>query len=673
MNTRSRLSTLVLAALAALPAAFAQYSVTVLHNNDGESALIQYSDAQAQYGGVARFATLLDNTRDFYTAQGHGVVSIYAGDTFLAGARFQASLDSGAPGSRTFYDALAISHIGYDASIIGNHEFDFGPSVLAEFIGDAQTTNATTYLSSNLNFASTPSLQSLVTAGTIAPSKIVNVNTSAGVKKVGIIGATTTDLPFVSSPETVTVGAVAAAVNTQISLLQDAGADVIILGSHLQGIRTENTLVSSLNPGIDLIIAGGGSELLRTESAAAVLSGAPATVATTGFIPGDSEPDITPLASNYPTVSTFTDLGGNAIPIVTTDGNYGYLGRVTLNVDALGAVSVDTSSNPQRVASTTADAANGVAPDAAIVTDAVTPVSSFVSGLAATDLANTSVQLFHGGSSTIRSRQTNLGNFVADAFLDKATDLAPGFSTDQPDFALVNAGGIRANIAAGDVSRLNTFNVSPFGNFLAVVPDVKAADLKLLLENAFSRTTDSDAGPGITVAGSDGRFAQLSEGISVAYNPNASGLRFDANGVITTVGNRILVITVDGVTIYENGVWNVDAETTTFDIATTAFSANGGDQYFRTASGGTATYLSKLYGFDIFTGTTDQQALQDYIAQLTGGNTAFDLTGSGANPDYLVQTTFQGSRISAIPEPSAFAALAGLAGLALAASRRRRA
>lgn len=171
MNTRSLLITQVLAALAALPAAFAQYSVTVLHNNDGESALIQYSDAQPNYGGVARFATLLDNTRDFYSAQGHGVVSIYAGDTFLAGARFQASLDSGAPGSRTFYDALAISHIGYDASIIGNHEFDFGPSVLAEFIGDAQTTNPTTYLSSNLNFASTPSLQSLVDLGTIARAR----------------------------------------------------------------------------------------------------------------------------------------------------------------------------------------------------------------------------------------------------------------------------------------------------------------------------------------------------------------------------------------------------------------------------------------------------------------------------------------------------------------------
>jgi 5'-nucleotidase len=85
--------------------------------------------------------------------------------------------------------------MGYDASIIGNHEFDFGPEVLAEFIGDAQTTNATTYLSSNLTFTAEPTLQAHVTAGRIAPPKLVSVPTAQGTKMIGIIGATTETLP----------------------------------------------------------------------------------------------------------------------------------------------------------------------------------------------------------------------------------------------------------------------------------------------------------------------------------------------------------------------------------------------------------------------------------------------------------------------------------------------
>ena len=151
-------------------AAHAQYSVTVLHNNDAESKLINLgSGGAANYGGIARFKSLVDETRSFYQGLNHGVVTISAGDNFLAGAIFQASLDSGAPGSRTFYDALGMSLIDYDAVTIGNHEFDFGPQVLAEFIGDAQTTNATKFLSANLDFSANTDLQAHVTAGALVP------------------------------------------------------------------------------------------------------------------------------------------------------------------------------------------------------------------------------------------------------------------------------------------------------------------------------------------------------------------------------------------------------------------------------------------------------------------------------------------------------------------------
>jgi 5'-nucleotidase len=661
--------------------ASAQYEITVLHNNDGESRLLGYSSAQPNYGGIAYFKTLFDETVAFYESLDHGVVSVYAGDSFLAGAQFQASLDSGAPGSRTFYDALAISQIGYDASILGNHEFDFGPDVLAEFIGDAQSANPTTYLSANLDFVAEPALQSLVTAGTIAPTKTLTVSTAAGDKTIGIIGVTTETLGFVSSPGAVGIGSVADAVNAQIANLQLAGVDHIILAGHLQGIGSDNALVASLNPGVDLIIAGGGSELLGHDvgagsgSAASPIfqygPGAPASITDTGLIPGDSLTALAPpLVNAYPLTSTTTDLGGNAIPIVTTDGNYGYLGRVTLAFDAGGNLTgIDGTSNPQRVARDSIDPLHGVAADPGIASTVVAPVQSFVDGLAANDLADTSVQLLQGGSSTIRSRETNLGNLVADGILASAQALAADFDVDAPTIALVNGGGIRANVAAGDVSQLDTFNVSPFGNFVSVVEDVTAADLKLLLENAYSFTVD---GPGagldaVATGSGTGRYAQIA-GLEVKYDLLAPAFRFDANGAVTTAAERVEFIKIGDDIILEDGNWLIDPLATTFDVATLDFLARGGDQFFRTSIGGSSTYLSEIYDFTTL-GVTDQNALQSYIRAIAAGDVDFDL--ATFKPEYAIQQRFSGGRISVIPEPTtAFLLALGLAGLARTERRR---
>lgn len=674
MKKTPLLRTLAAIACLGVPLAEAQYSITLLHNNDGESRLLGYSDSITNYGGVARFASLLDETRSYYQSQGHGVVSIFAGDSFLAGKQFQASLNSGSPGSRTFYDALAISRMGYDVSVIGNHEFDFGPSVLAEFISDAQTTNPTTYLSANLDFTAESALKSHYDAGRIAPTKTISVATSAGTKRIGVIGATTETLPFVSSPGGVLVNPVATAVNAQIAALKTAGVDHIVLAGHLQGLSTDNDLVASLDPGVDLIIAGGGDEILQNtaalDPAAVYNASAPANTKVTGLIPGDSSValsgSLVSATNTYPISSTGVDKGGNTIPIVTTGGNYGYLGRVTFQVDSNGNLSIDASSGPQRVADISADATHGVTANAAIQAESVDPVANFVATLSATKLAETSVKLNQGGSSIIRSRETNLGNLVADSLLYNARTLSGNFGVDQPTIALVNGGGIRANIAAGNVTLSSTFDVSPFGNFVSVVEDVKLSDLRLLLENAYSKTSDDPNTAGITPTGSNGRFAQIA-GMEVVYDITATGLTL-GNNTVTQQGSRLLDLTI-GETLYlQGGQWLVDADSTTVDVATMDFLAKGGDQYFRYASNGTDTYLSQLYSFTTL-GLTDQNALQNYILHLSGGDTAFDL--AGASPDYASEQFLSGGRITAVPEPSTWALL-GLAAAAVALRLRRR-
>jgi 5'-nucleotidase len=179
------------------------YTLTVLHNNDGESDLLA-SDADEDPGAgtISRYGWLLEDLRGDAlrgrtgpgTARGKtGVVAISAGDNFLASPEWQASLDKGVP----YYDAIALDSLDYDAFTIGNHEFDFGPDVLANFI-NSFSGNDDVFLSANLDFSNEPALQAPVDEGRIRPSVVVRERG----ERIGIIGATTPDCARCRAPVT---------------------------------------------------------------------------------------------------------------------------------------------------------------------------------------------------------------------------------------------------------------------------------------------------------------------------------------------------------------------------------------------------------------------------------------------------------------------------------------
>lgn len=232
------------------------FALTLLHNNDAESSLL----ADGDIGGVARFASLVDDLR----AEGQDcgprgrapnyscdVLVLSSGDNFLAGPQFNASTDASYD---PFYDAIGVNAIGYDAIAIGNHEFDFGPGVLAEFIG---AVNGAPFLSANLDVSTEPALAGV--ADRIAASTVVE--TEGG--PVGIIGATTERLNEISSPGLVGIGDVQAAVMNEVMALEAEGIDKIVLISHLQSVEEDRALIAGLR-GIDIAVAGGGDELLAS-------------------------------------------------------------------------------------------------------------------------------------------------------------------------------------------------------------------------------------------------------------------------------------------------------------------------------------------------------------------------------------------------------------------------
>ena len=443
------------------------FSLTILHNNDGESQLLNAGSDIEDFGGVDRFTTLINDLRTNATTD--GVLTLSSGDNFLAGPEFTASLETGDLGSRTYFDALALGTIGYDAIILGNHDFDFGPEILGDFIAfyNNNATNPAPYLSANLDFSREASLQTLVDAGQIASSTIVET----GGERIGIIGATTPNLPFISSPGNVVVNQdVRNVVQREIDrLTNDEGVNKIILVSHLQGVDEDEALIGQLTD-VDVAIAGGGDNILANPG--------------NQLVPGDV------IQGSYPTL--VTDAEGKEVPVVTTAGEYRYVGQLIVDFDEEGnLVSIDLGGGPVVVAGEGAEEEDGtpiaqtVMGDPTVQMEVIDPVQSFVDSLENNIVATSEVDL-NGERNSIRFRETNLGNLVADAFLSQANQVAGDFGLGPVGIAVVNSGGIRASISEGDVSELDTFNVLPFSNFVSVFPAIDPETLKNLLENAVS-------------------------------------------------------------------------------------------------------------------------------------------------------------------------------------------
>jgi 5'-nucleotidase len=570
------------------------FTLHVLFTNDAESALLGVDgdgstdegpivdDGPRPYGSASRMVALAKKLRAEATrgkppagqAAKRGVLTLSGGDNFLAGPEFAASLDKGVP----FYDSLAHKAMGYDLSIVGNHEFDFGPEVTAQFIDGFRGT--VPFVSANLDVSGEPALQSHADRGTIVATHVVKIRG----ERVGVIGLTTPELPSVSSPRNVKVDPdLAGIANWHAGYLEAKGVNKILLVSHLQDIDNELALVPKLR-GVDAVIGAGGGEILADEG--------------DRLIPGDQAERGFPLWA--------TDAQGKKVPVVTTTGDYKYLGRLVLNFDRNGTViGIDEEqTQPVRVSGVGPDAIKG---DRKVREQVEKPVADYIEGLADKVVADSAVAL-DGVRNNVRSKETNLGNLMADALLWAGKQQAAEYGVPEPQVSIQNGGGIRNDsvIPTGPVTALNTYEIAPFANFVAVVPDVPRETLKQLLERGVAAAPDAS-----------GAFMQVG-GLRFTYDTSkqAQVVEPGSGGTIVTPGERVQeVVLDDGTVIVENGQV-VDGPPVT--IATNDFSARGGDDY--------------PFGGLPFTpvGITYQGALEQYLTDgLSGKVTAEDYPEGG--------------------------------------------
>jgi 5'-nucleotidase len=570
------------------------FVLSVIHSNDGESRLIDAGGTQTQYGGVARFATVVRNLRAESSdcRRNRGAVVISSGDNFLAGAQFNASLKL--PEGQPYYDSVALDLIGYTASAVGNHEFDFGPDVAARFI--RSFSSRTPFVSANLDVRDEPALRQLARERRLAKS-VVAVECG---ERIGIVGATTPLLPAISSPRNVKVDAdLVGAIQGEIDKLRKRRVDIIILTSHLQSVAEDLALIPQLS-GVDIAISGGGSDLLNTAAPnTKPLVPGDNTLASITYTPPGGAP-VTITGPTYPIVVPGAD--GQPVRVITTDGNYKYAGRLVATFNRHGEiVDVDLArSGPYRVSGNPADA-DAVAPAADVQVAVVDPVAAEVAALAANVIATSEVPL-DARTSNLRTRETNLGNLMADALLVRGTALAPAFGAPVPNVAIQNSGGIRGNTlylsaaspaAPVGFTELNTFDIAAFANFVSIVPNVPRAQFKEILENAVSRFPTAD-----------GRFPQVA-GICMVFDPAGVAQVTLNDGTVTTPGTRVREVRLaDGTPVVTAGSVVAGPD---LAVVTNDFSARGGDQYpFR---GLPFTTLGRTY----------QQTLFDYVTLNLGG------------------------------------------------------
>ncbi len=555
------------------------FTLTILHNNDGESALLpQVIDLDpsaegedlAEYGGIARFTRKVDTLRrqsgwatyDRGEAFKRGVVLLNSGDNYLAGTRFQASQQPGAP----FYDGLAVKRLRYDALAIGNHEFDFGPATLARFI---ETVGRTPFVSANLDFSEEPSLATLAAEGRIVSSTIIRERG----ERIGVVGLTTPVLRTISSPGAVEISPeIIAIAQAEVDALTKRKVNKIILVSHLQGLAEEIALASSLK-NVDVIIGGGGDELLADEG--------------DELIPGDEAN----VFGSYPQI--VQDASGKQVPIVTTPGNYRYVGQLQVTFDRKGNVlSWDDADSGLQIVTDRGPAAVGL--DRFQLKKVQEPVAAFVAGLKETIIGSSDVDL-DCERAEVRGLETNCANLIADGILAAGQAQAATFDLDTPQIGIINGGGIRGEIdqVAGPISLDDTFRLQPFGNFIAVAEDVPGESLRQLFEEGATRLP----------ASGEGGFAHPSDGTILVIDPTQPARITDAStGAQITPGARVrTLILADGTVVVQDGV----TQNVTVTVVGLNFSLAGGDAY-------------PVLPFTTI-GVSDQQALQTYIQGPLGG------------------------------------------------------
>lgn len=486
------------------------FKLRIIHTNDHHARIEPVTGGTPPapvHGGVSRRKTLIDAIR----AEGGNQVLVDAGDIFQGTLWFNQYLG--------LADLEFYHYMGYEMMTIGNHEFDKGPEPLANFIKQAN------FPVLSANIVASPSSP---ISGLYKPWIIKEI----GGEKVGFFGLTTEETPGIASPgPTLQFTNYIEAAKKAVADLKAQGVNKIVALTHI-GITFDRELARQVD-GIQVIIGGHSHTPMG--------------------------PMVNPADPARPYPEVIASPSGKPV-VMATDWEWGrWLGDLTVGFDANGDITNVLGARPTEVAAS-------IAPNSGLE-NRIKVLAEPLKALR-TKIVGESAVALNGVRGDVRTKETNLGNLIADAMLEKTRSAGA-------QVALMNGGSIRASIDAGQITLGELLDVQPFSNTIGLVT-ITGAQLKEALENGVSQLE--------TVAG---RFAQVSA-IRYSFDP------------ARPVGDRVTGVQVaDG-----KGGYAPLNPSASYRMVSNSFVIAGGDGY---------TALTK--GTDkIDTGILDVDTTADYVA-----------------------------------------------------------
>ncbi|KXL51781.1 trifunctional nucleotide phosphoesterase protein YfkN precursor [Anaerotignum neopropionicum] len=500
---------------------------------DGKLVIIHTNDMHGYYQTGEKCIGIagVKGLKDYYTAQGADVILLDAGD-FSQGTTL-VNYSKGLKAAEYLVSA------DYDAASLGNHEFDFGFDSLLDMVAVLKAGNVPV-IDANI-----------LKKGTNQPYFDASIVLEKGGMKIGVFGLDTAETQTKSSPSSVKDvtfldgEAMYEKAQAEVDALKAKGCDYIVALVHLgvddESVGRRSTDVAKAVKGIDLMIDGHSHTVMD---------------------------------------------GGEKVndTLIVSTGSY---------LENVGTVVIEESSKAATAKLiSAADYATSIGKYDEALTKMVAADKAEVDAYYAGLFAKTEVDLNGEREPGVRTEETNLGDFAADAFLYVGKKYAQeqnlGISVD---VALSNGGGIRASIPTGDISMNTLYTVFPYGNTVALVTVTGQQLLEVLEASTFATPTALGGFP--QIAGAEFTVNTAMEYKNGAQYPDSTYYAPAAPG------SRVTITSVGG------KAFDLKAK---YTVVVNSFQAEGGDTYYALTQG----------SFKQDTGIIDAEALIQYVDSMKG-------------------------------------------------------
>ena len=407
-------------------------------------AVIGTADLHGHIETVPWLGGYLDNLRD-----GHGVQGVLLVD---AGDMFQGTLESNMVEGKSIVEAY--NHLGYAATAVGNHEFDFGPAG-EKTVPEGPDDDPRGALKARAAEADFPFLDANIIDDTTGkPAAWPNFRPSVMVEragiKLGIIGVTTTSTPHTTLPPNVvglSIAPLAPTIEAEAGRLRKQGAQAIVVVAHAGGECRD------LDHPTDLSSCDPDQEIFRVANA--LPQGAVDVI-----VAGHTHAGVAQLVHGVPVVQSFS----KGIAFGRVDLTFGPHGHVIARHIASPTFLCKAHHKVGHASSSVPDAAScqpgsyaghPVTPD-----PAVAQVAERYLARARQVRESKLGVIIDRVISRAHAHESPLGNLFCD-LMRKARPRA--------DVTLTNGGGLRADLPAGPLTYGDLYQAMPFDNRFAEI------------------------------------------------------------------------------------------------------------------------------------------------------------------------------------------------------------